>query len=154
MSQELDYSALKERMEKIAAVKPRIPGMKQAILDELGPRMLSEVRSHTDSSGKVASWQNNYQGSRHGYSAVRAAVANTWSPKGKSYAVGYVTNAIENGHRVRGPSGQDKRYRYRGRGLSRVPGKGFYKASRAAVDAMQSAAVAQLAEELAKALEE
>lgn len=141
MSQEVDYSALKARLEKICSVRERIAPLKADALERAGRQLLGEVRGRIGGAGKVQSWQEVYKGSRGGYAAVRPA-AKTWDARG------YVTNAIESGHRVRGPSGRARRYRYRGRGLSRVPGRGFYRDTRASAESLS----AQIADELAAAV--
>lgn len=53
------------------------------------------------SKGKVLSWQEQYVGSGGGYAAVRprAETFTATNGRGKQYAVGYVTNSINAGHR-------------------------------------------------------
>ena len=76
--------------------------------------MLAEVQDALtqkagESSGTVAGWQESYVGTKGGYAAVRPK-AQTFH---EGYAVGYITNAIENGHAIRRPSGKWKHYRAR-----------------------------------------
>lgn len=64
-------------------------------------------------------------GSGGGYAAVH--------PKPKTFhggnAVGYITNALENGHKIRKPSGKAKQYKPRIR-VSKVDGYKFYADTR------------------------
>lgn len=65
-----------------------------------------------DTHGKVRSWQELVKGSGGGYVAIHPKPRTYIVTKtGKKYAVGHVTNAIENGHKVRFPSGKAERYR-------------------------------------------
>ena len=59
-----------------------------------------------------------------GYAAVRAKA----DTELRGYAAGYITNALENGHKVRGPSGHAKREREsrREEGRDRVAGIYMY----------------------------
>lgn len=94
--------------------------IRRQALDEAGDKLLGAVRSKIGGTGKVQSWQQKYMGSGSGYTAVRPA-AKTYDRSGN--AVGYVTNAIEGGHRVRtgrGPSGAK---------MQRVPGKWMYRST-------------------------
>ena len=77
-------------------------------------------------------------GSGGGYVAVRPKAETYQTTKsGKRYAVGYITNAIESGHRHGGPRGGGKGYRYRPRyQTAAVPGRFFYEAARAALAGM------------------
>lgn len=149
MSQELDFSEFRRVFENLEGVRDQIPEIKREFLDGLGGKMLSTVRGNISGTGKVQSWQEARVGSRSGYAAV-SAKANT---EYRDYAVGYVTNAIENGHRIRSPSGQAKeRYRPRIR-QAHVPGRYFYRDSQAAVDNFVKAGATELAEMIARAIE-
>ena len=87
-----------------------------------------------------------------GYVAVRAKADTYQTTKsGKRYAVGYVTNAIEGGHRHGGPRG-GKGYRPRYRKAA-VPGKWFYQAVRQDVDEMGQEEVDALMELIVRGLE-
>lgn len=150
MSQELDFSEFLEKFERLESVKDLLPGMKREFLDSLGRRMLSTVRGNLGGTGKVQSWQEYRVGTRSGYAAV--------SPKAKllykDYAAGYVTNAIESGHRIRSPSGQAKG-RYRPRITKpKVPGRFFYKGSEAETARLAENAAKELAENIARKIEE
>ncbi len=150
MSQELDYSELTARTEKLIDAAKSLKPLKLDILDRVGAQMQGEVQSRIGGTGKVQSWQEVYRGSGGGYAAVRAR-AKTFD---RSYAVGYITNAIENGHRIRSPSGRAKHYKPRIKQPGKVRGLGFYADSRAATESLANAAGAELAEAIARAMEE
>lgn len=93
-----------------------------------------------------------HMGTKGGYVAVRAKADTYQTTKsGKRYAVGYVTNAIEGGHRHGGPRG-GKGYRPRYRKAA-VPGKWFYQAVRQDVDEMGQEEVDALMELIVRGLE-
>lgn len=161
MSQELDFSEFRRVFENLEGVRDQIPEIKREFLDGLGGKMLSTVRGGIGGEGKVQSWQEYFVGSGGGYTAVRAK-AETYQYTKKAYqctqrekyAVGWITNSIENGHRIRSPSGQQKgRYRPRIRNPGGVQGRHFYKASQAAVDNFVKAGATELAEKIARTIE-
>ena len=116
--------------------------VRRAALDKAGGKLLRAVRSRSGGTGKVQSWQEKHLGSGGGYTAVRPA-AKTYDRAGD--AVGYVTNAIEGGHRVRTGSGPSRAR------MQRVPGKWMYRGT----DPTQIAAEArdEIAREMIKSLE-
>ena len=96
------------------------------------PRLKQAVDQAIGGTGKVRGWQESHVGSKGGYAAVRPK-ANTYTAmnkRGKRYAVGAVTNAIDSGHKFPSPSGRNKRYkaRIRVRGM-KVEGRHFYQAA-------------------------
>lgn len=112
-------------------------------------------------SGRVKNWQQSYVGSGGGYAAVRPRKETYAESRGKqtyaerrrqphpTYAVGYITNAINSGHRT--PSrrfGQAKGLRGYRVNTDRVGGKGFYEAVQSQAEAVGEKA----AEEILKAL--
>lgn len=150
MSQELDFSEFRKKFERLEIVKDLLPEMKREFLDSVSGKTLSTVRGAIGGAGKVQSWQEARVGSRSGYAAV--------SPKAKmfykEYAVGYVTNAIERGHRNRSPSGQAKG-RYRPRLTKpKVPGRFFYKSSEAETARLAENGAKELEEKIARRIEE
>lgn len=133
------------------------PQAKRELLERLGSRMLSDVRERIGGTGKVQGWQDRYIGSKNGYVANRPK-AETWqtTKSGGKYAVGYITNAIENGHRVRRPqpTGKDSYHYTRGRNnMAAVSGKRFYESVRLRMDAMGQEELEKLASEVARRLE-
>ncbi|MCR4935944.1 MAG: hypothetical protein K5990_05610, partial [Oscillospiraceae bacterium] len=119
------------------------------ILDRAGAQLLGTVQGHIGGTGKVQSWQDVRRGSGGGYVAV--------SPKPKTYAggyaVGYITNALEHGHRIRPPSGRAPRYKPRIK-HPRVPGRWPYKAAAPDAAAIARAAGAELAAAIAHTMED
>lgn len=108
----------------------RFQSEKREKLREVGQRALGEVQRNIGGTGKVAGWQAPHMGSGGGYVAVRPRAKTYQTTKGgKRYAVGYVTNAIEGGHRTGGqrPGPKAQGYKYRPRfHKAAVPGRWFY----------------------------
>lgn len=161
MSQEVDFSEFRRVFENLEGVKDAIPEIKREFLARLGDEMLSTARGNIGGTGKVQSWQEYYVGSGGGYTAVRAK-AETYQytkhayqcTQRDEYAVGWITNSIENGHRIRPPSGQQKGL-YRPRiHQPKVQGRYFYKNSQSAVDRLAENGAKELAEKIARKIEE
>lgn len=116
-----------------------IPEKKREVLEAMGQRLLQDVRQEIGGQGKVQGWQERYLGSRNGYVAIRAK-ADTYqvTNSGKRYAVGHVTNAIENGHKA---------------GAGRVAGRGFYRSVRSRAKEADPAELRQLMAEIVQGLE-
>ena len=154
--QSVDLSDLDQILERWNALLRDFPAMKKDVLRELSQRMLASVRSEIPGTGTVRSWQDRYIGSKNGYAAVRPK-ANTFTTTagGKKYAVGYVTNAIENGHKHRRPSQvQREGYSYHGRiNVAAVPGLHFYATVRSQRQGMGGELVHSLAADVAARLE-
>ena len=151
-----ELSTLDEILDNWDRLLREYPAMKRELLEEIGQKMLSDVRDALGASEHVGGWQERYLGSRNGYAAVRAK-AKTYkvTAGGKQYAVGYVTNAIESGHKHRRPS-QMKRagYTYRPRiNYASVPGKHFYASVRGRLGSMGRDELARFAQEIAGRLE-
>lgn len=117
--------------------------VRRQALDEAGDKLLGAVRGRIGGTGKVQSWQEKHMGSGGGYTAVRPAAK---AYDGHGNAVGYVTNAIEGGHRVRTGRGPSRAR------MQRVPGKWMYRGT----DPTQIAAEArdQIAQAMLKEWEE
>ena len=152
MAQAADTRDLDRLMESWDRLLAAFPGEKRAMLERLGPRMLQAVRREIGSTGKVAGWQAPHMGSGGGYVAVRARAKTYQTTKGgKRYAVGYVTNAIEKGHRIpRHRGGRDYRPRIK---TAAVPGRWFYDAVREALPDMAEADIRALLDKIADGLE-
>lgn len=132
------------------------PQEKAVLLEDLGKQLLQEVQQRIQGTGTVQGWQSYYLGSENGYVAVRAK-AKTYkrTAGGKQYAAGYVTNAIENGHRHRRPSPVKRDgYTYRARiKIPAVAGRHFYAQVRSRMEDMGQAELERLAQELVARLE-
>ena len=127
---------------KLESSCDKLREVRRQALDEAGDKLLGAVRGKIGGTGKVQSWQEKHMGSGGGYVAVRPE-AKTYDGHGN--AVGYVTNAIEGGHRVRTGSGPSRAR------MQRVPGKWMYRGT----DSTQIAAEArdEIAREMIKSLE-
>lgn len=127
---QIDASALAKLRKKLDRAPNVIEEARREAMESAAPLMKSAVDRAIGGTGKVQSWQGQFVGSKGGYAAVRP-LAKTFTEvngKGKRYAVGQVTNAINSGHRFPSPSGKDQSYRPRIRSARQnVPGKRFYQ---------------------------
>lgn len=154
--QSIEYSDLDRILDSWEALLNDYPGMKRELLEDLGTQLLGDVLEALGESKNVTDWQERYLGSKNGYVAIRPKAKTYKETKGGNrYAVGYVTNAIEGGHKHRRPS-QVKRdgYRYKGRiNVPAVPGKHFYASVRSTLGNMGQQELQALAAEIARRLE-
>ena len=119
------------RLAKLLEQSPAvIDAAKKEAIAAAAPKMKAIVDQEIGGSGKVRSWQGQYVGSMGLYAAVRPKAETYIETKGKQsgfragpkrYAVGYVTNAINNGHRT-----PRNKWGYR-TSASTIPGKEFYQ---------------------------
>lgn len=151
---QIDSAELDRLVERLEQSPEIMREAKRQAFEAAAPKLLALVQAALGPSKRVKTWQEKFVGSRGGYAAVRPR-ARTWveTRQGKQYAVGYVTNAINSGHRKRGRGVyQDKRLkRYKTIGQEDwVAGKHFYEAAQ-----KQAAPVAQeAAEQIVAALME
>lgn len=125
----IDASEVKRLADLLEQSPAVIEAAKREAIAAAAPKMKAIVDQEIGGSGRVKGWQGQYIGSEGLYAAVRpkketyaeARGLQTYAEKGPGrHAVGYITNAINSGHRVR----PDKwGYRYR----SPVTGKKFYQ---------------------------
>ena len=111
--------------KRIQAVIDDNPDRRREMHGRIAERLLQKVQGEIGGSGRIAGMQEAAVGSGGGYAAVRPR-------KGKDrtgYAYSAITNAVENGHAIRRPSGFVKGYRARIR-KRYVLGKHFYARSR------------------------
>ena len=123
-----DSSGLDRLLKSWDTLLKEFPEAKRKVLEEIGQRLLANVKENVGGEGKVAGWQSIHMGSGGGYVAIRPK-AKTFH---KGYAVGHITNAIEGGHK---PASRQvmtsKGYRYRPRhNVAAIPGKWFYMETR------------------------
>ncbi len=134
MAQTVEVYGIDYLIESLNQLVKQFPMEKRSVLEHLGQELLANVRSEIGGSGKVAGWQAPHMGSGGGYVAVRPRAKTYQTTKGgKRYAVGYITNAIEGGHRTGGqrPGPKAQGYKYRPRfNKAAVPGRWFYDAVR------------------------
>lgn len=150
MEVRIDTSELKELSQRLDAAPEVIRAAKQEALELAGTKLKQAVDRSVGGTGKVASWQDSYIGSGGGYAAVRPK-RETWTEvndKGKRYAVGHVTTAIEFGHAAPGKGGRGKDV------YKTVAGKGFYKKAESAVPEIADEAIRAVVQELKDHLEE
>lgn len=126
----VDASEVKRLAELLEQSPQVIETAKKEAIAAAAPKMKAIVDEEIGGTGKVRSWQGQYVGSKGLYAAVRPK-KETWTEASKKkkhrYAVGYVTNAINSGHRFPSPSG---RKGYKPKILSgsmTVHGKLFYQ---------------------------
>ena len=154
--QSVEMTGVDELIDNFEALLRDYPDIKGNLLEQLAGKLLGDVQGAIGGSGQVRGWQDKHVGSGKGYVAVRPK-ANTYktTPGGKQYAVGYVSNAIENGHRHRKPSGVRKDgYYYKPRWkVPAVSGKHFYAGTRSRLQAEGAETVRQLATIVAARLE-
>ncbi|MBR3861139.1 MAG: hypothetical protein IKM84_04560 [Oscillospiraceae bacterium] len=174
-TKELDFSEFKAIFEQLDNVKNSIAPIKQEFISRLAHQMEAQVRALAYvRTGKVASWQAATVGKYSGYAAVRpktglfvatknfkAEIAKKGKGKGKRivrilsgahYRVRAVTNAVDLGHDIRGPSGQAERYTPR---IFHpiVEGKHFYRSAQGFVDSLCESHARVLADDIAKEIE-
>ena len=93
--QSVEIKGMKEVQEIIDNVLDLVKRVRGEAFEELGSELLNDVREEIGGSGRVAGVQEYRVGSGKGYVVVRPK-ANT---ELGGYAAGYVTNALENGHK-------------------------------------------------------
>lgn len=120
MAQSVKISGLEHLRKDLEELSEELPKMRQEIHEELAGQMLAAVQDALaqkagSSSGTVAGWQESYVGTKGGYAAVRPAPGKfrKTEKSPREYAYGQITNAIENGHAIRRPSGRWRHYRAR-----------------------------------------
>ena len=93
-------------LDRVTRMLEKLPdSIKQARTEALeteGVKLLGIVRAGIGGTGRVAGVQEVYMGSGRGYVAVRAKAKTRLD----GYAAGYVTNSLENGHRMAGGHGR------------------------------------------------
>ncbi|WP_370781969.1 hypothetical protein [Eubacterium ventriosum] len=127
--QSVNLSGLNELDDMFNEILNDFPDKRRELHEDIKQMLKREVDSSisgslNDNNGLVKSWQEARAGSGGGYAAI-SAKRNTFH---NGYAVGYITNALENGHRIRPPRRQSKYYRSRVK-QARVEGRSFYQKS-------------------------
>lgn len=151
--QSLDIAALEKFSDDLNALLNELPGARRELHEKIAEAAKQEVNTQinqsglNDSGGRVKEWQEPHVGSGGGYAAVRASDSSTGDN-----SPGAVTNYLENGHKVRKPSGQAKRYRPKIK-LPYVDGKHFYASARQSAESRAIQIAEDFADEIAKKLE-
>ncbi len=154
----IDSADLKKLAEKLEKAPERLAWARKQAMVSAADQFKILMDLAIGGTGRVKSWQQSYVGSGGGYAAVRprkktyaeARVRQTYEERRRTphptYAVGYITNAINSGHRT--PShrrGQAKELRgYRVNTSGRVAGKGFYEAVQVQAEAVGKAAAEEI----------
>lgn len=142
----------KRQSERFRAAAEAFSQIRREELESVGARLKTGLDARIGGSGKVQGWQEQAMGSLGGWVSVRPR-AKTVTGKHVTYPVGYVTNAITGGHRIRRPSGRAERYRPRIR-TAYVAGLGFYEALEPQSEALLRQAADRVAARLDQLLEE
>ena len=134
--QSIDYSGLDELDKRFERVLKELPAERKRMHEEVAAALKPLVDAEIGASGllnnggRVKGWQQTQVGSSGGYAAVRAVgQAEGFSPGRNS--PGAITNYLEVGHKVRGPTGKAKRKRKSRAKQSNVKAYAFYQRSRA-----------------------
>jgi hypothetical protein len=111
--QSVDFKGLDELEKDIADLIKSFPDMQRELhegfADAIKKKVDSEiVVSLKNGASKIKRWQGRYVGSYGGYAAVRAVDTSTGAE-----SPGAITNYLENGHKIRKPTGRNKRYKPR-----------------------------------------
>lgn len=127
-------SGLNELDRQFQSLLDDFPQKRRIYHQKLAVEMKRVVQTHiagslNDSHGKIRSWQEEHVGSGGGYAAVRPV-----SGKTGANSPGAITNYLENGHKIRPPSGQNTKYHARIK-VPYVNGRHFYQSASTQVEA-------------------
>ena len=160
----MDASELDKLIEKLDRSPEVLREARRTAFEAAAPRLKAVldrkiVSTIGDSRGKVRSWQDQFVGSMGGYAAVRPKKDEFTEPTKKArhtYAVGYVTNAINSGHRYPGQgvrktakAGKTDTFTY-----GRVEGRYFYEYAQPSVEAIARETAQQVVDGLVKFMED
>lgn len=127
--QSVSITGIEDLNDDFGKLLKRFPKMKrnfhEKAADILKRHVDNEINKSdlNDSHGKIRGWQVKYVGSKGGYAAIRA----TDTSSGKN-SPGAITNYLENGHKIRKPSGKNKYYKRR---VKKIYVDGFHFYARA-----------------------
>lgn len=109
--QSLDLAGLIRLDDDLQSILDKTPEKRRELHERIAKIVKEEVDTEIsqsglhDSSGRVKQWQEPVVGSGGGYAAVRATDKSTGNN-----SPGAITNYLENGHRIRQPSGRNPYY--------------------------------------------
>ena len=156
MNVELDASDLDGLIRQLEQCPQVLAEAKRRAFEDAASKMKAVVDREVGGAGRGRSWQEKCVGSYGGYAAVRPQKKTYIETKGKQlgfrtgpkrYAVGYVTNAINSGHRA-------PRDKFGERHSSRtVAGKHFYELASTETARIGREAAEQIVQALADHLE-
>lgn len=153
---QIDKTELERLIDRLDAAPGVLNAAKKQAIAAAAPKLKQAVDSQIGGSGKVRNWQDQFVGSKGGYAAVRPKKETYVEIKGrqrgfrappKKYAVGYITNAVNSGHKW-----PRNTWGYR-TGAGTVPGRQFYQRAQAQAGSVAREAVEQIVQELTRHLE-
>lgn len=156
MDAKVDASALAALAERLEQAPRVLNDAKRQAFTETAPKLKAAVDAEIGGTGKVRGWQGAFVGSKGGYAAARPKkdlyVETKGTQKGfragpKKYAVGYITNAINRGHRA--PRNTAGYYT----SAKRTPGKQFYQRAQVSAESVAQEAGEQIIQTLIDHLE-
>lgn len=151
--QSVDLTQLNQLDEDLNNLLNEIPEKRRELHERLADVIKSEVDTQivksglNDSEGKIREWQKPVVGSGGGYAAVHAVKGTTGAN-----SPGAITNYLENGHKIRRPTGKNKYYRPRIR-KAYVDGFHFYNSASSSVESKAIAEAEEYVKEIAQRLE-
>ena len=151
--QSVDLGGLEKFDDDLAAILNELPQKRRELHEKIADVIKAEVDlqiSNTglnDKTSKVKGWQNSYVGSGGGYAAIHATNKSTGAN-----SPGAITNYLENGHKIRQPSGNNKKYSPRIK-KAYVDGYHFYKTARGNVESKAIAAAEEFIQEITEKME-
>lgn len=158
MPQSIDTTQFQAFSQKVEKLLKKCPEKRKELHERLAQMAQEEVNRQIDirlngNTGKIKGWQESKVGSKGGYAAVRP-IKGKMPPNGKgnAYAYGHVTNAIENGHRVRMSDAVLGRRRPGKSQMLAVDGRFFYDAASKAMERRTLEEAEKLAQEITEEL--
>lgn len=151
--QSINLDALEKLDNDLESILNELPQRRRELHEKIADVIKSEVdlqitnSNLNDKSGKIKSWQNSYVGSGGGYAAVRASDKSTGAN-----SPGAITNYLENGHKIRQPSGNSKKYSPRIK-KSYVDGYHFYKNAGGYIEAKAIATAEEFVQQITEKME-
>ena len=157
MEAKVEAKDLEKLIRKLDGSPEVIRKARQKALADAAPKLKQAVDEAIGGTGKVQSWQDHYLGTRGGYAAARPKkeTYTQTNGRGKRYAVGHVTNAIDSGHKFPTPSSTARRYKAKIKSARmKVPGRHFYRQAEGAVPGIAREAAEQIRQSLLEHLKE
>ena len=158
MPQSIDTTQFRVLSRRVENLLKKCPEKRKELHERLARMAQEEVNRQIDirlngNTGKIKGWQESEVGSKGGYAAVRP-IKGKMPPNGKgnAYAYGHVTNAIENGHRVRMSEAESERRRPGRPQMLAVAGRSLYDAASKAMERRTLEEAEKLAQEITEEL--
>lgn len=156
MDVKCDFSALADLTRRLEQAPQVIREAKRQAFEDAAPKLKAAVDQEIGGSGRVRGWQGAYVGSKGGYAAARPRSDLSIATKGKQrgfragpkeYPVGYITNAINSGHRTPRDT-----WGYRRRAKT-IAGEHFYQRAQTRAEQTAQEAAGQIVQALTEHLE-